>query len=596
MSGFASLTLQIVWTRLLALILGPTTYAFSLIVAIFIIGLAGGATIGAWLAARTTRATTGLACCLLASVGLSIAAASTVNWALLHMAQVVAHPGYQFGDVLLREVGLVSGMLLPMTLAFGAAFPFAVAVATGRDETVTEDLGRIYAVNTVGAIAGALLAGFVLVPQLGLHDTIRLVSVLAALAAGGLVAASRDRGRVVGLGAAVAVFAAAAFLPPWNHLLLSSGAYKYAASLRGPDLQTALTAGELLSYREGATGTVAVRRLAGSVSLAIDGKVDASSSGDMLTQRLLAHVPLLLHPAAAARRHSRPRQRRHAGLGTHPPAVGSAVVLEISPEVVAASSFFEAENHHALANPKTRLVVGDGRTHLLLGREQYDVIVSEPSNPWMAGIASLFTQEFFEAARARLAPGGLLCQWAHTYDISSDDLRSIVGHLPLRLSERDDVDGGRCGRAAHRLHRAARRADRRSRGGVRAARGRGRPRLGRRHGTVLDPVVVRGAGARPRQVGGRRAPADRRSHAPGILGARAASSASRERTTPSPSASWRARGRRPRPSRRRWPAPRPPIGATGAPCSSRPTRIAPPTRTSRARSRVSRPTPSPSMA
>ena len=161
------------------------------------------------------------------------------------------------------------------------------------------------------------------------------------------------------------------------------------------------------------------------MSLAIDGKVDASNAGDMLTQRLLAHVPLLLHPA--------PKRVAILGLGsgvtlgsalTHP--LEAATVLEISPEVVDASRFFELENHRALADPRTRLIVGDGRTHLMLGREQYDVIVSEPSNPWMAGIASLFTREFFEGAKARLAPGGMLCQWAHTYDISRDDLRSIV--------------------------------------------------------------------------------------------------------------------------------------------------------------------------
>ena len=145
----------------------------------------------------------------------------------------------------------------------------------------------------------------------------------------------------------------------------------------------------------------------------------------MLTQRLLAHVPLLLHPA--------PKRVAILGLGsgvtlgsalTHP--IEAATVLEISPEVVEASRFFDAENRSALADPRTRLIVGDGRTHLMLGRESYDVIVSEPSNPWMAGIASLFTREFFEGAKARLAPGGVLCQWTHTYDISRDDLRSIV--------------------------------------------------------------------------------------------------------------------------------------------------------------------------
>jgi spermidine synthase len=251
--------------------------------------------------------------------------------------------------------------------------------------------------------------------------------VIGLLAVGGaaLALAARPRPSWLPLVLGVAVAVATAFVPKWDPLLLSSGAYKYAASVRGPDLQTALTAGELRYYKEGATATVAVRRLAGTTSLSIDGKVDASDAADMLTQRLLAHVPLLLHPA--------PQRAAVLGLGsgvtlgsalTH--GLSQAVVLEISPEVVAASRHFDHVNHRALDDPRTAVVVGDGRTHLLLADETYDVIISEPSNPWMAGIASLFTQEFFEIARDRLAPGGILCQWAHTYDISDADLRSIV--------------------------------------------------------------------------------------------------------------------------------------------------------------------------
>jgi spermidine synthase len=446
------LTLQIVWTRLLVQILGPTTYAFSTVVAIFIVGIAGGSAIASQLVRRSLggggrmNPAIGLACSLLISAGLALAAASAVDWALLTIAQIVSRPEYQFADVLQREVLLVSGLLLPMTLAFGAAFPFAVAVATGpasasatadkREESVTHDIGVIYAVNTIGAILGSLMSGFFLVPQVGLHGTIRLVAGLAAIVAVAiLIKAGHARGlgrrsvggagRAVGFALAGAVAVAIVALPQWDRALLSSGAYKYAPAMRGPSLQTALTAGELLSYREGSTGTVAVRRLAGTISLAIDGKVDASNAGDMLTQRLLAHVPLLLHP--------NPRRAAIIGLGsgvtlgsalTHP--LAEVHVLEISQGVVEASRFFEAENNRALADPRTRLIVGDGRTHLMLGRQSYDVIVSEPSNPWMAGIASLFTQEFFEGARDRLTPGGVLCQWAHTYDISSSDLKSIV--------------------------------------------------------------------------------------------------------------------------------------------------------------------------
>jgi len=427
-SGFASLTLQVVWTRLLALILGPTTYAFSVIVAIFIGGLAAGSALAAPVAARTRQPVLGLALCLLASVALAAAAAAGVDWALLSMAEAVSQPDAGFGSVLTRQALLVGTLVVPMTLAFGAAFPFAVAVGTKADETVVSDLGLIYAVNTIGAIAGALLAGFVLVPSLGLHDTVRVVTVVVAVGAAALLVAAGVTGqaRAAGLTAAALVFLPGFLLPSWDAALLSSGAYKYATVARGGlDLETSLTAGRLLYYREGATATVAVREVAGTTSLSIDGKVDASNAGDMLTQRLLAHLPLLLHPD--------PQRVGILGLGSgvtlgaalrHP--IAQADVLEISPEVVDASRFFEPENHGALADARTRLIVGDGRSHLMLSRSQYDVIISEPSNPWMAGIASLFTREFFESARARLAPGGVLCQWAHTYDISDADLRSIT--------------------------------------------------------------------------------------------------------------------------------------------------------------------------
>jgi len=145
----------------------------------------------------------------------------------------------------------------------------------------------------------------------------------------------------------------------------------------------------------------------------------------VMEDKLLAHLPLLLH--------ENPKSVYIIGLGsgvtlgaalTHP--IERAVVSEISPEVVAASNAFTAENHEALHDPRTRLVVGDGRSHLLLSGEQYDVIISEPSNPWMAGVSTLFTRQFFAAARSRLRPGGILCQWAHTYNISDADLRSIV--------------------------------------------------------------------------------------------------------------------------------------------------------------------------
>ncbi len=343
------------------------------------------------------------------------------------VAGAVAAPGADFGSVVRLQVTLIAALLLPMTVAFGAAFPLAVALAARTDDSVAADVSLVYAANTLGAIAGALAGGFWLVPALGLEGSVRAAAGLAT--AGFVVVAAAYAAtfaqKAMAVGAAGAAAGAIWLLPHWDRALVSSGAYKYAALLPDEHREALLGAGTLLYYREGAASTVSVRRTAGVTMLAIDGKVDASNGGDMLTQRLLAHLPLLLHEA--------PRRVGIIGLGSgvtlasalrHP--VERVDVIEISPEVVDASAFFVRENRDALRDPRARLVVGDGRTHLALGRETYDVLISEPSNPWMAGIAALFTREFFEAAKSRLAPGGLLCQWAHTYDIRDADLRSIV--------------------------------------------------------------------------------------------------------------------------------------------------------------------------
>lgn len=426
-SGFVALVFEVTWTRLLALAIGPTTYAFSAMLAAFIAGLALGSGLSARLVLERRRAVAALPGSLVLAAAGAWGAAWVFDRLPLRIAQAVAAPDVHFESVLLLQTGWIAICLLPMAVGLGAAFPAAVALAANRAEAVASDVALVYTLNTLGAIAGALAGGFLLIPALGLQGTI-LAAGLLALAAAIWVALADGvrrglRYALVGVAGLTAVAGFAA--PEWNRELLSSGAYKYAPYLRGADLESALEAGRLLYYAEGAAGTVSVRLVAGATSLAIDGKVDASNSGDMLTQRLLAHLPLLLHPDS--------KEVCIIGLGSgvtlgsalrHP--IARADMLEISPEVVEASRFFVGENHDALADPRTHLIVGDGRTHLLLSSRRYDVIVSEPSNPWMAGIATLFTREFFEAARGRLAPGGILCQWAHTYDISDGDLRSIV--------------------------------------------------------------------------------------------------------------------------------------------------------------------------
>ena len=426
-SGLVALIYQVAWTRLLAMVLGPTTYAFSAMLVAFITGLAIGSVLAAAMVPRLRRAAAWLGGSMIAAAGAALLVCLAIDRLPLLMAAVVSHPEVTFNSVLMLQVALVVAIQLPMTLALGAAFPFAIALAAPEPDAMPREVAIVYASNTLGAIAGAVAGSFVLIPLVGVQTTIRIAAGLAAVTGVAIcwrgVSGRAGRAGAVLAGATAAVLALA--MPAWNQDRLANGGYRYAPALEAGDLAAGLEAGRLLYYREGAAGTVSVRQVPGARSLAIDGKVDASNAGDMLTQKLLAHLPLLLHP--------NPRTVCVIGLGSgvtlgaalrHP--IDRADVLEISPEVVAASAFFTRENHDALADPRSRLMLGDGRSHLLLSSERYDVIISEPSNPWMAGVAALFTREFFLAARARLAPGGLLTQWAHTYSITDADLRSIV--------------------------------------------------------------------------------------------------------------------------------------------------------------------------
>jgi spermidine synthase len=426
-SGFVALGLEVAWTRALALVLGPTTYAFSAMLTTFITGLAIGSATAARFLRRLGHPLSALGITLSMAALATIGAMWFVGEAPLVMAEAVTQPDADFGSAFFAAAAIAAAVLLPLAIALGAAFPLAVAAGIRTPETSSRDAAMIYAANTAGAIAGSIAAGFLLVPVLGTESTVKLLGVVAAAAGLLMVLFDRSRARrwFVAGGTPAAALAMAVVVPPWNLELWSAGAYKYAPYLRTGDLQSELEAGHLLYYAEGGSGTVTVRRIGGVVSLAVDGKVEASNDADMLTQKLLAHVPLLLHP--------QPRQVAIVGLGSgvtagaalrHP--VAGVDVIEISPEVVRAASFFEAENGRALDDARMRLIVGDARAHLLYSKRAYDVIISEPSNPWMAGIASLFTREFFAAVERRLVPGGVFCQWAHTYDISSDDLRSIA--------------------------------------------------------------------------------------------------------------------------------------------------------------------------
>lgn len=432
-SGFASLMHEIVWTRILSLVLGPTIYAFAATLAAVIAGVACGSALGSWLVGRGNRGRQHAVIYLafaLAAAALTVSVTSSLAGQEIPrlVARQMASASQLFDQLFQQGALLTTALILPSAICLGATFPLTLAIVGESSPRVAGRFAIVYAVNTLGAVTGSLAAGFLVIPWLGLQGTLYLVSgcLIAAALAVVLVASLPRIPRIAGMVMTAAAALALVVSPPWDRELLASGAYLYAPFVpKDLDLETLLKAGTLLYYREGASSTVSVKRLTGTTTLAVDGKVDASNRGDMLTQKLIAHLPLLLH--------DQPRDVAIVGLGSgatagaalrHP--IARADVIEISPEVVEASRFFEAENHRALEDPRTHLIVGDGRSHLLLSARQYDVIISEPSNPWIAGVAALFTQEFFQAARARLAPNGIICQWANAYNISNADLRAIV--------------------------------------------------------------------------------------------------------------------------------------------------------------------------
>jgi spermidine synthase len=440
LSGFLALVYEVAWTRLLALVLGPTTYAFAIMAASFITGIALGSFVGTRVARRSSNPAVWLGGTLILTVVSAPAAAWFAASRLPMLIAARVNAGAAFESMILQQVVAVAGVLLPTSIALGASFVLAVASAADASSNIGKNAARVYVANTVGAVAGALSAGFLLIPRLGLQRTFVDISGLGAIGAILVVTVAilphrRPEGRhyeyrwrpLFGTTALVAALAAVFTLfPAWDRQLLASGAYKYSRDLDPDMLDATLRAGRLEYYKEGAAGTVSVRRVAGSLALAIDGKVDASNAGDMLTQRLLGVLPVVLHPE--------PRDALVIGLGSGVTAdavlasgeIRHLDIAEISPEVVEASEYFERENRGVLRKPGVRLLIADGRSHLRLTSRQYDVIVSEPSNPWMAGVAALFTREFVEAARARLRPGGVFCQWAHTYEIAEQDLRSMV--------------------------------------------------------------------------------------------------------------------------------------------------------------------------
>ncbi len=430
-SGAVSMVYEIAWTRALTLVIGSSTYAFTAVLTSFLVGIAGGSALySRWAGARPASPATfaALQAGIAVTVTLTLLVFERIPEFFLAGLGVSDAPG--FVQTLQVVVSLVT--LLASTLLIGATLPCAVAVATRRAADIGRHTGRAYAVNTVGAIAGILLTGFGLVPWYGVHAALKIGAATNLALAGVLVVVSAPRNVRRGWALAAGAVAGAIVIlsvPVWDARVMVSGpaiyGKAYVAAGRSAPMAAVLRIQEVLFYRDGLSATVSVNRVGSNVILRVNGKADAATIGDTTTQLMLGHLPMLLH--------ADPRQVLVIGMGSgitagavarHP--MERLDIVEIEPAVLEASAYFAEANRHVLLDPRVHTVVADGRNFLFTTPRRYDVISSEPSNPWIGGLASLFSTEFFTAAKGRLRPGGIMIQWIHGYSMREADLRMVV--------------------------------------------------------------------------------------------------------------------------------------------------------------------------
>ena len=447
-SGACSMAYEVIWTKLLALLVGPTTYSFTLVLFTFITGLALGSIIFGWLCDHTKRP-------IYLLVGTQLAAAT----AALICSQFLGNSQTFFAKLLyacrdsVLLVETVKGFavflaMLPTTLFLGAIFPIAIRIETERVESVGAVVGRLYMFNTIGAVVGSVSAGLFLVPFLGKSVSLSLLALSQALVATLVIITNRSeerahRGALVVWG--TAILGLALVCPRWDTKALTKGKYhrfeefaerlhslSYTEALFAPEKLTAGTpdVDEMIYFRDGIGGFISVAQSVNSlgvtnVFLQISGKTDASSQNDLHTMTLTGQVPMLLHPTAKRGMVVGLASGITAGEMLHYP-LEQLDVIEISPEVVDACRYFDQWNNGVLDDPRANIILQDARTHITLTDQIYDVIVSEPSNPWMAGVANLFTVEYFQSVREHLAPDGIFVQWYHAYQTDWDSF-CLVG-------------------------------------------------------------------------------------------------------------------------------------------------------------------------
>ncbi len=428
-AGLTFMLMELVWYRMLAPILGGSSYTFGLILAVALVGIGIGGSIYA--RSRVTPTLRGFAItCAVEGLFIAIPYALGDRLAMLSLLlRPLCSSGFAASVGVWTFVAAI--VVLPAAIVSGIQFPLVIGLYGHGSNAVGRDVGNAYFANTLGSIAGSLAGGFGLLPALTAPTCWRLVVILlAATAAIAMALDIRIRGRLASLGAArfvapvAALLALAALLERgptavWRHAGIGAGradAYTNNVTLAGLEAFRRVARGNLFWEEDGRESSVALERGSG-YSFIVNGKTDGHVIVDAPTQVMSGLLGALLHP--------NPKKALVIGLGTGStagwlgkvPSFDRVDVVELEPAILRVAKDCAPVNEDVLSNPKVSIRIADAREALLTSRERYDIVFSEPSNPYRAGISSLYTVEFYRAAADRLAEDGLFIQWVQAYEI-----------------------------------------------------------------------------------------------------------------------------------------------------------------------------------
>jgi spermidine synthase len=441
LSGLTALGAEVIWTRLLSVMLGATVYTFSIILGVFLAGLGIGSGAASHLAKQIARPRVALGIC-------QMLLAAAIGWTAYTLADAL--PNWPINPLLARnsvfnfQVDIMRCMwaIFPAACLWGASFPIALAAAATRAEDSGKLVGEVYAANTVGGIFGALAFSIILIPMIGTQDSQRLLIAIAAVSALVVLAPmAKTLGR-----AGVALLMASLIGVGWMIAEVSEVPWLAVAYGRRMMLQN--NPGKALYVGEGRNSSVAISELPdGKHYFHVAGKVEASTEPyDMRLQRMLGHIPAMLH--------RNPKSVLIVGFGAGvtagtfvvQPTIEKITICELEPLVPpAATEYFSRENYNVKNDPRTTIHYDDARHFILTSKEKFDIITSDPIHPWVKGTSSLYSKQYFELVKEHLNPGGIVTQWVPLYESDEatvkSELATFFNVFPNGVVWGNDIDG-----------------------------------------------------------------------------------------------------------------------------------------------------------